>query len=47
MILPESIATPSPPESDLDDEQIRALRASPQHLQEREASADRSQVITL
>ena len=32
----ESIATP-PPESDLDDEQIRAL-------QEREANADRSQV---
>ena len=38
-----SIATP-PPESDLDDEQIRALLASHQYLQEREASADRSQV---
>ena len=39
----ESIATPSP-ESDLDDEQLRALLASPPHLQEREASAERSQV---
>ena len=39
----ESIATP-PPESDLDDEQIRALLAPPLCLQEREASADRSQV---
>ena len=35
----ESIATP-PPESDLDDEQIRALLPSQLHLQEREASAD-------
>ena len=39
----ESIATP-PPESDLDDEQIRALLASLLYLPEREASADRSQV---
>ena len=39
----ESIATP-PPESDLDDEQIRALLTSPLYLQQREASAERSQV---
>ena len=39
----ESIATP-PPESDLDDEQIRAPLTSPLYLQEREASADRSHV---
>ena len=39
----ESIATPLP-ESDLDDEQLRALLASPLYLQEREASAERSQV---
>ena len=39
----ESIAT-LPPESDWDDEQIRALLASPLYLQEREANADRSQV---
>ena len=39
----ESIATP-PLESDLNDEQIRALLASPLFLQKREASADRSQV---
>ena len=39
----ESIAT-LPPESDLDDEQIRALLASPLYLQEREANAVRSQV---
>ena len=32
------------PESDLDDEQLRALLASPLYLQEREASAERSQV---
>ena len=38
-----SIAT-LPPESDLDDEQNRALLASPLFLQEREASADLSQV---
>ena len=38
----ESIAT-LPPESDVADEQIRALLASPLYLQEREASADRSQ----
>ena len=38
----ESIATH--PESGLDDEQLRALRASPLYLQEREASAERSQV---
>ena len=31
-------------QSDVDDEQIRALLASPLYLQEREASADRSQV---
>ena len=37
------MATP-PPESDLDDERIRALLASTLYLQEREASADRSQV---
>ena len=39
----ESIATP-PPESDLDNEQIRKMLASPLYLQEREASADRSRV---
>ena len=39
----ESIAT-LPPESDLDDEQIRNTLASPLYLQEREASADRSRV---
>ena len=39
----ESIAT-HPSESDFDDEQIRARLASPLYLQEREASADRSQV---
>ena len=37
------IASP-PPESDLDDEQIRALLASPLYLQEREERADRLQV---
>ena len=37
----ESIATPQ--EADLDDEQIRALLASPRYLPEREASAERSQ----
>ena len=36
----ESIAT-SPPESKLDDEQIRNMLASPLYLQESEASADR------
>ena len=40
----ESIGT-SPPDSDLDDEQIRALLASPLYLQEREANAERSQVF--
>ena len=35
-----SVATP-PPESDLDDDQIRNILASPLYLQEREASADR------
>ena len=35
----ESSATP-PPESDLDDEQIRNMLASPLYLQEREVSAD-------
>ena len=39
----ESIATP-PLDSDLDDEQIRSMLASPLYLQEREASADRSRV---
>ena len=39
----ESIATRHP-ESDIDDEQLRALVASPLHLQERESSAERSQV---
>ena len=39
----ESIAT-SAPESDLDDEQIRHMLASPLYLLEREASADRSRV---
>ena len=39
----ECIATP-PPESDVDDEQIRTLLASPLYLQEREASADRLRV---
>ena len=34
-----------PPDSDLDDEQIRALLASPLYLQEREANAERSQVL--
>ena len=33
-----------PPESDLDDDQIRSILASPLYLQEREASADRSLV---
>ena len=39
----ESIATPHP-DSDLDDDQIRALLASPLYLQEREANAERLQV---
>ena len=39
----ESIAVP-PPESDLDDEQIRNMLVSPLYLQVREASADRSRV---
>ena len=38
-----SIAT-LPLDSELDDEQLRALLASPLYLHEREASADRSQV---
>ena len=38
----ESLATPQ--EADLDDEQIRALLASPRYLTKREASAERSQV---
>ena len=38
----ESIATPQ--EADFDDEQLRALLASPLCIQEREASAQRSQV---
>ena len=39
----DRIAT-HPPESDLDDEQIRNMLAPPLYLQEREASADRSRV---
>ena len=39
----ESIATP-PLESDLNDEQIRVLLASPRYLPEREASTERSQI---
>ena len=39
----EGIATPHP-ESDLDDEQLRTLLASPLYVQEREASAEHSQV---
>ena len=38
----ESLAMPQ--EADVDDEQIRALLASPQYLPEREASAERSQI---
>ena len=38
----ESLATPQ--EADLDDEQSRALLASPRYLPEREASAERSQI---
>ena len=38
----ESLATPQ--EADLDDEQIRALLASPRYLPEGEASAERSQI---
>ena len=38
----ESLATPQ--EADVDDEQIRALLASPRYLPEREASAERLQV---
>ena len=38
----ESIATPQ--ETDLDDEQFRALLASPLYIQERETNAERSQV---
>ena len=34
----------TPPDSDLDGEQIRALLASPLYLQDREANAERSQV---
>ena len=41
-ILFESIATPQ--EADLNDEPIRALLASPRHLPEQDASAERSQV---
>ena len=39
----ENIATPLP-ESDVDDEQLRALVASPLYLQEREGNAERSKV---
>ena len=38
----ESLAMPQ--EADLDDEQIRALSASPRYLPKREASAERSQI---
>ena len=38
----ESLATPH--EADLDDEQVRALLASPRYLPEREAGAERSQM---
>ena len=38
----ESLAMPQ--EADLDDEQIRALLASPRYMLEREASAERSQM---
>ena len=38
----ESLATPQ--EADWDDEQIRALLASPRYLPEREASAERSEI---
>ena len=38
----ESIATPL--QADFDDEQLRAFLASPRYVQEREASAERSQV---
>ena len=40
----ESIATP-PPDSDLEDDQIRVLLTSPLHIQEREANAERSQAF--
>ena len=44
----ESIATPPPPpESDLDDEQVRNMLDSPLYLQEREASAELSKFISL
>ena len=39
----QNLVTP-PPESDLDDEQIRDLLASPHYPQEREANAERSQL---
>ena len=42
----ESIATP-PPESNLDDDQIRNMLASLLFLQEGEASADRLRVLSL
>ena len=41
----ESIATPLP-ESDLDDEQLCALLATPLYLQEREASAERRSQVS-
>ena len=43
LMIQLSSATP-PPESDLDDEQIRTMLASPLYAQERESSADRSRV---
>ena len=42
--IPDSSSIATPQEADLDDEQIRALLASPRYLLEREASAERSQV---
>ena len=43
MILLRALPLP-PPKSDLDDEQKRDMLASPQYLQEREASADQPRV---
>ena len=44
----KAVARHAPPqEADLDDEQLRALLASPRYFPEREASAERSQVLSL
>ena len=40
----QSLSLATPQEADLDDEQLRALLASPRYLLEREASAERSQM---